>query len=84
MEKIWVLAFQKVAKTGNIGKKSPVAGGIDNVRYLSMQKVKVPSCPILPYKTKVLPSSQNLPLLWCIVQRSQSPSTMRGHKPDDS
>ena len=38
-KKIGVLAFQKVAKTGNIGKKSPVAGGIDYVRYLSMQKV---------------------------------------------
>ena len=32
MEKNWVLAFQKVAKTGNIGKKSQVAGN-------SMQKV---------------------------------------------
>ena len=32
--------FQKVAKTGNIGKKSPVAAGIDYVRYLSMQQVK--------------------------------------------
>ena len=32
-KKIGVFAFQKVAKTGNIvGKKSPVAGGIDNVR----------------------------------------------------
>ena len=40
MEKNRVLAFQKVAKTGNIGKKSPVAGGINYVRYLSMQKVK--------------------------------------------
>ena len=38
-KKIGVLAFQKVAKTGNIGKKSPVAGDIDYVRYLSMQKV---------------------------------------------
>ena len=28
----------KIAKTGNIGKKSPVAGDIDYVRYLSMQK----------------------------------------------
>ena len=27
--KIRVLAFQKEAKTGNKGKKSPVAGGID-------------------------------------------------------
>ena len=26
-----------VAKTGNIGKKTPVAGNIDYVRYLSMQ-----------------------------------------------
>ena len=40
-KKIGVLAFQKVAKTGNIGKKSPVAGGIDYVRYLSMQKVNI-------------------------------------------
>ena len=39
-KKIGVLAFQKVAKTGNIGKKSLVAGGINYVRYLSMQKVK--------------------------------------------
>ena len=39
-KKIGVLAFQKVAKTGNIGKKSPVASDIDYVRYLSMQKVK--------------------------------------------
>ena len=39
-KKSGVLAFQKVAKTGNIGKKSPVAGNIDYVRYLSMQKVK--------------------------------------------
>ena len=32
--------IQKVAKTGNIGeKKSPVAGDINYVRYLSMQKV---------------------------------------------
>ena len=39
--KIGVLVFQKVAKTGNIGKKkSPQAGGIDYARYLSMQKVK--------------------------------------------
>ena len=32
-----VLAIQKVAKTGNIGKKSPVVGNIDYLRYLSMQ-----------------------------------------------
>ena len=38
-KKIGILAFQKGAKTGNIGKKSPVAGSIDHVRYLSMQKV---------------------------------------------
>ena len=38
-KKIRVLAFQKVAKTGNIGKKSPVTGDIDYIRYLSMQKV---------------------------------------------
>ena len=37
-KKIWILAFQNVAKTGNIGKKSPVAGDIDYVRYLSMLK----------------------------------------------
>ena len=37
MEKIRVLAIQKEAKTGNIGKKTPVAGNIDYVRYLSMQ-----------------------------------------------
>ena len=36
-EKIGVLAIQKVAKTGNIGKKTPVAGNIDYVRYISMQ-----------------------------------------------
>ena len=53
-----VLAFQKVAKTGNIGKKSPVAGDIDYVRYLSMQKVNKPilkqivvSCPFLKQNT---------------------------------
>ena len=40
LEKIGVLVFQKVAKTVNIGKKSPAAGNIDYVRYLSMQKVK--------------------------------------------
>ena len=37
MEKIRVLAIQKVAKTGNIGKITPVAGNIDYVRYISMQ-----------------------------------------------
>ena len=37
MEKIVVLATQKVAKTGNIGKLTPVAGNIDYVRYISMQ-----------------------------------------------
>ena len=36
-KKIRVLAIQKVAKTGNIGKKTPVVGNIDYVRYLSMQ-----------------------------------------------
>ena len=40
MKKIRVLAFQKVAKTGNIGKKVQLAGDIDYLRYLSMQKVK--------------------------------------------
>ena len=37
MEKNRALAIQKVAKTGNIGKKTPVAGNIDYVRYISMQ-----------------------------------------------
>ena len=38
MEKNRGLAIQKVAKTGNIGeKKTPVAGNIDYVRYISMQ-----------------------------------------------
>ena len=32
MKKIGALAFQKVAKTGNIRKKSPVAGDIDYVK----------------------------------------------------
>ena len=36
-KKIGVLAIQKVAKTGNIGKKTPVAGNIDYVKYISMQ-----------------------------------------------
>ena len=36
-KKIRVLAIQKLAKTGNIGKKTPVAGNTDYVRYLSMQ-----------------------------------------------
>ena len=36
-KKIGVLAIQKVAKTGNIGKITPVAGNIDYVRYISMQ-----------------------------------------------
>ena len=36
-KKIGVLAIQKVAKTGNTGKKTPVAGNIDYVRYISMQ-----------------------------------------------
>ena len=36
-KQIGVLAIQKVAKTGNIGKRTPVAGNIDYVRYLSMQ-----------------------------------------------
>ena len=36
-KKIRVLAIQKVAKTSNIGKKTPEAGNIDYVRYLSMQ-----------------------------------------------
>ena len=39
--KVGVLVIQKVAKTGNIGKKTPVAGNIDYVRYLSMQKVNL-------------------------------------------
>ena len=37
MEKNRGLAIQKVAQTGNIGKKTPVAGNIDYVRYISMQ-----------------------------------------------
>ena len=42
MEKKSGLAFQKVAKTSMVilEKKGPVVGGIDYVRYLSMQKVK--------------------------------------------
>ena len=36
-KKIRVLEIQKVAKTGNIGKKTPVAGNVDYVRYLNMQ-----------------------------------------------
>ena len=36
-KKMGVLAIQKVPKTGNIGKKTPVAGNIDYVRNLSMQ-----------------------------------------------
>ena len=40
-KKIGVLAIQKVAKTGNIGIKTPVAGDINYVRYLSMQKVNL-------------------------------------------
>ena len=36
-KKMGVLAIQKVAKTGNNGKKTPVAGSIDYARYLSMQ-----------------------------------------------
>ena len=35
-KKIGVVVIQKVAKTGNIGKKTPVAGNIDYVRYLSV------------------------------------------------
>ena len=37
MEKNRALAIQKVAKTGIIGKKTPVAGNIDYVRYIGMQ-----------------------------------------------
>ena len=40
-KKIGVLAIQKVAKTGNIGNKTPVAGNIDYVKYLSMEKVNL-------------------------------------------
>ena len=40
MEKIGVLAIQKVAKTGKIGKNS-VAGDIHYIRYLSMQKINL-------------------------------------------
>ena len=45
MEENQGFGFKKVAKTGNIGKKSPVAGDTDYVRYLSMQKVN--TCFIL-------------------------------------
>ena len=38
MEKNQGFGYQTVAKTGNIEKKTPVAGSIDYVRYLSMQK----------------------------------------------
>ena len=38
-KKIGVLVIQKVAKIGNIGKKTLVVCDIDYVRYLSMQKV---------------------------------------------
>ena len=37
-KKIGVLAIQKVAKTGKIGKVTPVAGNIDYVRYISKLK----------------------------------------------
>ena len=40
-KKIGVSGIQKVAKTGNIRKKTPVAGDIDYVRYLIMQKVNL-------------------------------------------
>ena len=40
-KKIGILAIQNVAKTGNIGKKTPEAGDIDYVRYLSMQMVNL-------------------------------------------
>ena len=36
-KKIEVLAIQKVAKTGNIRNKAPVAGNINYVKYISMQ-----------------------------------------------
>ena len=39
-KKIEVLAFQKVAKTGDFGKKSPAPDYINYLRYLNMQKVK--------------------------------------------
>ena len=39
-KKIGVLVIQKVAKTGNIGKKTQ-AGDIDYVKNLSMQKVNL-------------------------------------------
>ena len=40
-KKSGVLAIQKVAKTANIEIKTPVAGDIKYVRYLSMQKVNL-------------------------------------------
>ena len=43
MEKIGILVIKKVAKTGNIGKKTPVAGDIYYVQDLSMQKVNLNS-----------------------------------------
>ena len=39
-KKIGVLVIQKVAKTGNIGKKTQ-AGDIDYAKNLSMQKVNL-------------------------------------------
>ena len=39
-KKMGVLAFQKIAKTDNIGKKRPVAGDIDYVRY-ACRRLKV-------------------------------------------
>ena len=41
LEKNGGFSDQKIAKTGNIGKKTPVAGDIVYVRYLSMQKVNL-------------------------------------------
>ena len=38
-KKIRLLAFQKVAKTGNIGKTNPVAGGIDYIKYLAFRRL---------------------------------------------
>ena len=43
----------KVAKTGNIGKRSAVAGDIDYVRYLSMQKVKRENIHQTPINVKI-------------------------------
>ena len=54
---------QKVAKTGNIGKKSPVAGDMDYVRYLSMQKVKEPVVTKAYFYNKMMTNNMSV---WCL------------------